>query len=118
MKLKMPKAVATYMDATNSADLDSLDACLAPDAKISDVGENDRITGVAAIKEFIRDSREKFKLHAAIQKVDNVGEKVTVTTLTSGDFPSSPQYFHYEFTLVGGLIRNIDILPGEDNVKV
>jgi len=95
----------------------SLDTCLAPDAKISDVGENDKIAGVAAIKEFIKDSREKFKLHAAIQSVDNAGEKIKVTTLTSGDFPTSPQYFHYEFILAGGLIKNIDILPGEANVQ-
>lgn len=118
MDQNMPKAVATYMAATNNADLYSLETCLMPDATISDVGENDRITGVAAIKGFIKDSREKFKLHAAIQSVNSAEEKVTVTTLTSGDFPSSPQFFHYEFTLAGRLIRNIDILPGEENVKI
>lgn len=117
MNQNMPKAVALYMDATNSADLDSLEACLASDATISDVGENGRIAGLAAIKEFIRDSREKFNLHAAIQSVGKAGGKVTVTTLTSGNFPSSPQYFHYEFTLTGGLIRNIDIFPGAENAK-
>lgn len=111
MNVNMPKPVAVYMNATNNADLDSLDSCLTPDATISDVGENDNIAGLA------RESKEKFKLHADIRQVEEDGGKTKVTTLTSGDFPTSPQYFCYIFTFAGGLIKDINIVPGEANVK-
>ncbi len=106
------------MKATNSADLNSLDWCLAPGATISDRGENDNIVGLAAIKTFIRESKEKFQLHAEVRQMEEAGGLVKVTTLTSGDLPASPPYFRYEFTLAEGLITNIDILPGEGNAAV
>jgi hypothetical protein len=75
------------------------------------VGENNKIIGLAAIKEFTKASKEKYDLTATIQHIDTTGEHLKITTLTSGNFPGSPQQFHYEFTIVRGLIQNIDILP-------
>jgi ketosteroid isomerase-like protein len=113
----MPKAVEDYLKASDTADLDSLNACLAQDATISDVGENDKISGLPAIRQFVQESKEKFKLRKKILHIEETDDRVKVTTLTFGDFPGSPQYFYYEFTLADNLIKNIDILPGEENVK-
>jgi hypothetical protein len=101
------------MEAKNTADIDKLDACFAQDAVIHDVGEDNKIIGLDAIKRFTKASKEKYDLTVTIQHIDNTGERLKITTLASGNFPGSPQYFHYEFTMVRGLIQNIDILPGD-----
>ncbi|MEY8352995.1 hypothetical protein AALB39_06490 [Lachnospiraceae bacterium 54-53] len=52
--------------------------------------------------------------------VHDIGENshIIVTSLTSGEFPGSPQLFYYFFTVKDDLITNIEIVPGEENAKL
>ncbi|MEK5396886.1 nuclear transport factor 2 family protein [Paenibacillus nitricinens] len=117
MLKQLPQPVEIYMDSLNTNDNVVMDVCMAKDAHIHDIGENNHFHGIEAIKEWRGKSNDEFKLKSEVIDVENKYGIIIVTSLTSGIFPGSPQLFYYFFTIADDLITNIEIVPGAENVN-
>lgn len=116
MSATLPEAITVYMESINTNNNAVLDSCIAEDAHVHDIGENHHIHGLEAIKKWLSQSNQEFKL---ITEVKNTEEKygiMIITAMVSGNFPGSPQLFYYFFSLADNLITNIEIVPGPENV--
>ncbi len=115
--MKLTGPILIYMDSINSNDSSVLEKCIAKDAHIHDVGENKHIYGLEAIKKWHSGSNDEFKLKSEVIAVEEKYGVTIVTSIASGNFPSSPHIFYYFFTVTDDLITNIEIIPGEENIK-
>lgn len=118
MYIQILKPIESYMDSLNTNDNSILDVCISKDAHIHDIGENNHINGIAAIKKWRGSTNDEFKLKSEVTNVENKYGIFIVTSITSGNFPGSPQLFYYFFTVGENLITNIEIVPGEENVNL
>ena len=118
MNTKLSGPISIYLDSINSNDSSVLEKCLTKDAHVHDVGENNHINGLEAIKKWRGGSNDEFKLKSEVIAVEEKYGITIVTSITSGNFPSSPQIFYYFFAVADNLITNIEIIPGEENIKV
>jgi hypothetical protein len=118
VSMQLPKSIATYMDSMNTNDNSVMDICVAKDAHVHDIGEGNHINGLEAIKKWRGGSSSEFELKSEVTNVENRYGIIIVTSLTSGNFPGSPQIFYYFFTVDNELITNIEIVPGEETVKL
>ncbi|NUU61884.1 hypothetical protein [Paenibacillus agri] len=118
MSFQLPTPIAIYMDSLNTNDNTVIDGCMANDAHVHDIGEDKHFNGLEAIKKWRGDSNDEFKLRSEVINVEDKHGIVIVTSLTSGNFPGSPQLFYYFFTVAYNLISNIEIVPGKENVKL
>src|SRR6267142_4469334 len=107
MSVQLPKAIATYLAAENTDDLDALAACFAADAIVRD--ERRTFEGLAAIRDWKAESKKKY--HHTVEPIDATEKdgKTIVTTKVSGNFPGSPIKLQYIFGLDGGKIASLDI---------
>ncbi len=106
----IPVQIANYFSAKDSFDAALLDACLAPEVVVEDMGEGDRIEGAGKVKEWIKGIHEQFALSTSISAWRRDGEVIVVETMVKGDFPGSPLPFTYRFTLKREKIANIVIV--------
>ncbi len=113
MSIELPKPIALYMESINTTNNAILDACIAKDAHVYDRGEDKYINGLEAIKIWRGNVREEFNLQSEVVNVEEKQGIIIVTSITSGDFPGSPQLFYYQFTLEEDLIAKLEIVPGE-----
>ena len=117
MSFELPKPIEVYMNSLNTRDNTVLDACVAKDAHVHDIGEDNHFNGIEAIKKWRGSSSDEFNLKSEVAEVETKHGIVIVTSKISGNFPGSPQLFYYFFTVADDLITNIEIVPGEENVK-
>jgi ketosteroid isomerase-like protein len=101
---KVPQPIADYFQAANAHKTDAVIAAFAEDALVTD--ENREHRG-AAIREWSDEVNEKYKPHAKVTNVAEVGAKTVVTAEVSGSFSGSPVQLRYNFTLKG---RKIAVL--------
>lgn len=118
MSKQLPKPIEIYMNSLSTNDNSVIDICIAKDAHVHDIGENNHFNGLEAIKKWRGKSNDEFKLKSEVTDVEDKHGIVIVTSLTSGKFPGSPQLFYYFFTVANELITNIEIVPGAENVKL
>jgi hypothetical protein len=118
MLTKLPTPVALYMNSLNNNNQAILNDCLAEDAHIHDIGEDNHIYGLASIKDWRGNTNDEFELESKVINMEDKHGIIIVTSLTSGKFPSSPQLFYYFFSLCDNLITNIEIAPGEENAQL
>ncbi len=118
METKLTGPISIYMDSINSNDSSVLEKCIAKDAHIHDVGEYNHINGLEAIKKWRGGSNNEFNLKSEVTAVEEKYGITIVTSIASGNFPSSPHIFYYFFTIADELITNIEIIPGEENIKI
>ncbi len=117
MSKQLPKPVEIYMASLNTNDNSVIDACIAKDAHVHDIGENNHFNGLEAIKSWRGRSNDEFNLKSEVTDVEDKHGIIIVSSLTSGNFPGSPQLFYYFFAVEDDLITNIEIVPGPENVK-
>jgi ketosteroid isomerase-like protein len=98
---KLPQPLADYFEAANAHKTDAVVAAFAEDALVTD--ENREHRG-AAIQEWSDEVNEKYKPHAEVTTVAEIGDKTIVTADVSGSFPGSPVQLRYNFTLKGDKI--------------
>jgi ketosteroid isomerase-like protein len=98
---KLPQPIADYFQASNAHKTDAVIAAFAEDALVTD--ENREHRG-SSIREWSDEVNEKYKPHAEVTNVAEVGDKTVVTAEVSGSFPGSPVQLHYNFTLKGDKI--------------
>jgi len=118
MSFQLSASISIYMNSLNTNDNTVIDDCMAKDAHIHDIGENNHFNGIGAIKKWRGESNDEFELRSEITDVEDKHGIIIVTSLTSGKFPGSPQLFYYFFTVADNLITNIEIVPGQENVKL
>jgi ketosteroid isomerase-like protein len=95
---KLPQPIADYFQAANAHKTDAVVAAFAEDALVTDEKREHR---GAAIKQWSDEVNEKYKPHAEVTEVAEVGDKTVVTAEVSGSFPGSPVQIRYNFTLKG-----------------
>jgi ketosteroid isomerase-like protein len=108
MKAKLPDPLEAYFSALDRGDVDAMLAPFAADAAVTDEGKTRR--GRAAVREWIRETTEKY--HPAFEVVDVADEGVGTTVLTglvSGTFPGSPVRLRYSFKVDTGKIARLEI---------
>jgi hypothetical protein len=104
----LPKAIAIYVEAENSGDVNLFDQCFTPDAVVSD--ENETHTGLAAIKKWKAETKRKYQHTVDPLKSVAKGGKFTVTNRLTGNFPGSPIELDFVFTLKNDKIAELEIL--------
>jgi hypothetical protein len=116
MTIELTAPIKTYMDSINGNDIAAMDMCMTMDAHVHDIGEKKHINGIEAVKEWRIGSNDEFQLKSEVTDVEEKHGITIVTAVTSGNFPGSPQLFYYHFSVADGMITNIEIVPGEENV--
>ncbi|GFZ31740.1 hypothetical protein CSC2_22660 [Clostridium zeae] len=118
MIMQLPKPIEIYMNSLNTNDNNVIDRCIAKDAHVHDIGEDNHIYGLIDIKKWRGISNEEFKLKSEVINAENKNGIIMVSSITTGKFSGSPQLFYYFFTVKDNLITNIEIVPGKENVKL
>lgn len=77
MSIKLPEPIAAYFAAKNERDIDAMLAPFAETAIVKDEGQEMR--GVAAIKEWMRETTRKYGVTVAVMDVAATGSKTVVT---------------------------------------
>jgi ketosteroid isomerase-like protein len=107
MPVDLPTPIAIYVAAENNGDAEAFDKCFAEDAVVRD--ENQTIEGLAAIKQWIADTKKKYQ--HTIEPLASVRKdgKTIVTNRLTGNFPGSPIELEIVFTLAGEKIASLEI---------
>lgn len=103
-----PQAIAAYIDASNSHDMDALAACFSQDAVVTD--EARQYHGRAAIREWFEDADAKYRPEVEVLGLERRGGGWLMTGKVSGSFPGSPVTLRFAFTLEGDSIRTLEIV--------
>src|SRR5258708_7989199 len=107
MTTKMASALEHYCAATNKHDVAGMIADLADDAVVKDEGREHR--GVAAIREWMKETIQKYKFKAEPTNVARENDQTAVSVTISGDFPGSPIALTYWFKLEGQKIARLEL---------
>jgi hypothetical protein len=106
MQRKLPKAIEAYFAAANAHDAVAVAACFTRDAVVRDEGR-DR----TAIREWSEEVSRRYRPAVSVLEVAEAGGKTIVTGRVSGTFPGSPIDLRHLFTLEGGKIARLEIVP-------
>jgi hypothetical protein len=99
--------IKTYFASENANDVGNLDRCFAAGAIVRDEGQT--IKGIAAIKAWWSETRERY--HHTIEPLSVTARdgKTVVTAKVSGNFPGSPVNLDHVFELHGNQIVSLEI---------
>jgi hypothetical protein len=108
MSVNLPRPIAIFLEAENRSDVEAFAHCFAENAVVRDEGKT--IEGLAAIKRWTAETREKYQ-HTVepLSSVEKNG-KTMVTNRLTGNFPGSPIELEFVFTLDGDKIVSLEIL--------
>ena len=107
MSIRLPQAIAAYVDAENSGDVDSLSGCFAADASVRDEGRIYR--GLPAIREWKAETQRKYNHTVTPLEVARREGATIMKARLDGDFPGSPVTLQFRFVLAGGKIASLEI---------
>lgn len=101
--ITLPEAVANFVTASNSHDVDAVMSTLTPDAVVSDDGK--AYADDASIRAWISSHLVAPNIVITPVSFDN-GRMVASS---AGEFPGSPQLFALNFDVDGGLVKGLSI---------
>jgi SnoaL-like domain len=107
MTIHLAIPIKIYFASENAHDVESLDRCFAADATVRDEGRT--IKGIAAIKAWRSETREKYHHKVEPLSVTERDGKTVVTAKVSGNFPGSPVNLDHAFELHGDRIVSLEI---------
>jgi hypothetical protein len=107
MSIRLPAAIALYVDAENRGEVDSLSDCFAPDATVRDEGRTYR--GLPAIRTWRAETRRKYNHTVTPLEISEQAERTVLKARLDGDFPRSPVTLQFRFVLEGGKITALEI---------
>jgi hypothetical protein len=96
-----------YFAATNRHDVAGMIALFADGAVVKDEGHEHR--GVPAIREWMKETIEKYKFKAEPTRIARENDRTAVSVTVSGDFPGSPIALTYWFEIEGQKIARLEI---------
>src|SRR6185503_11496433 len=106
MSVTLPDPLARFFAAENSGDADGLGACFADHAVVRDEGQT--FEGVAAIKQWMRDAKQKYQYTAEPTGVAQRDGKTVVTATIAGNFPGSPLSLDHVFGIAANRIVSLE----------
>src|SRR5882724_9967196 len=108
LKTKLPEPLASYFEAVNREDVESMLVPFAANAVVKDEGRTR--SGILELREWIEEVTEKYHPRFEVEDVveDGPGAAVVIG-LVSGTFPGSPIRFRYTFRLSEGTITHLEI---------
>jgi ketosteroid isomerase-like protein len=109
MTIHLPAPIAGYFDADRAGDADAVAASFSKDAIVRDEGKERR--GRDAIRAWKIGSSQAFTYAVEPFAVVAEGDRTSVTSHVTGDFPGSPIDLRYLFTLEGDAIAALEIVP-------
>ena len=106
--LNLPKPIAAYFTA-DKGDGEAVSQCFTENAVVKDEGHTHK--GRAAIKEWKTDASAKYEYTSEPFAWEEKNGKTVVTSHLVGNFPGSPVDLRFFFTLEGGKISSLEIIP-------
>ena len=106
--LNLPKPIAAYFVA-DEVDGEAVSQCFTANAVVKDEGHTHK--GRAAIKAWKMDVSAKYEYTCEPLACEEKDGKTVVTCHLVGDFPGSPVDLRFFFTLEGGKISSLEIIP-------
>lgn len=106
--LNLPKPIAAYFTA-DKGDGEAVSRCFTENAVVKDEGHTHK--GRAAIKEWKTDASAKYEYTSEPIAREEKDGKTVVTSHLVGNFPGSPVDLRFFFTLEGGKISSLEIIP-------
>jgi SnoaL-like domain len=107
MAIHLTKPINIYFASENAHDVGGVDRCFAAHAMVHDEGRT--IKGIAAIKAWRSETREKYHHTVEPLSVTERDGKTVVRTKVSGNFPGSPVNLDHIFELHGDKIVSLEI---------
>jgi len=107
MTLRLSEPLTDYFKAVNAHDVSAMLAPFADDALVVDEGQHHR--GVAAIREWMRGTVEKYAFEIDPIESSRSGSDTLVIASVSGTFPGSPITLQYKFIVDGRKITGLEI---------
>jgi hypothetical protein len=108
MKLKLPKILETYIQASNDSDLQNFISCFSETATVYDEGETRR--GHSEIKKWFNKTRSQYQFKSEPLEFEESGEHIVLKAKVSGTFPGSPVTLSYQLQIKADLIQDLRIL--------
>jgi hypothetical protein len=107
-KTRTPDIIKTYIKAFNDHNVDAFASCFEEDAVVNDNGKE--IIGLPAIKDWRRETDEKFNPSISVMDIMEQGNEVELAVNISGAFEKSPLAMRLRFTLSGKKFRLLRIM--------
>ena len=105
--MKLPKAIAQYVNGQNAPDVGAILACFSKDAFVHDEGRDYR--GEGQIKTWIKATLRKYEFKIDPVGVARSGAETVMAGKLSGSFPGSPVVMNFRFKLARGLVVSLII---------
>ncbi|MXP43007.1 nuclear transport factor 2 family protein [Allopontixanthobacter sediminis] len=109
MPIVLPGVIADYFAADETRDAQAFAECFTQDAVVID--ERKTYTGRDAIRQWIGNASTQYTYNSEPFAVSEEGGRTIVTSHLSGNFPGSPVDVRYLFTIEGGKIARLEIVP-------
>jgi len=109
MSTHMAKSISDYFDASNARSAEGVAACFTPDAVVIDEGHERK--GIADILVWKAWAEKKYQPVYDVLGAAEADGKAIVTCKVSGTFPGSPVDLRFAFTLDGGKIARLEVVP-------
>lgn len=107
MSIKLPQAIADFVQAKNNYDTEAVGACFADNAVVQDEGQE--IHGVQAIMKWSKETNAKYQDTLEVTNLIERGNMAVVTAQVSGNFEGSPVPLDFYFTIDDGKISKLSI---------
>jgi hypothetical protein len=107
MTLNLPPSIALYISAANQNATQSVQDCFTEDATVQD--ESKTFHGVEEIRQWITDTKAKYRHTIEPLAVRQAGQSTIVTSRLTGTFPGSPIEVPFKFVLRNGKIAQLEI---------
>jgi hypothetical protein len=107
MSIQLPVPIDRYVQIANSGTPEAAPECFAPDAIVHDEGQT--YEGVAAIKNWMAVTKEKYGHTVAPLELAERGGQSVLKARLSGNFPGSPITVNFSFVLADGKIHALQI---------
>jgi hypothetical protein len=107
MSIQLPVPIDRYVQIANSGTPEAAPECFAPDAIVHDEGRT--YEGVAAIKNWMAVTKEKYGHTVAPLELAERGGQSVLKARLSGNFPGSPITVNFSFVLADGKIHALQI---------
>jgi hypothetical protein len=102
MSLTLHPVIEAYLRSESDDGTDALEQVFSATAVVKDEGR--LIEGIAAIKNWKQDTKQKYQF-----TVVPLGSRVVVAVRLTGNFPGSPIVVNYTFGLQDGKIQTLEI---------
>jgi hypothetical protein len=107
MSIQLPDPIEHYIRIENSGALEAVPDCFTADAIVHDEGQI--FEGVAAIKNWMATTKEKYGHTVAPLELAERGGKSVLKAGLAGSFPGSPITVSFNFVLADGKIRSLEV---------